>query len=124
VLQSFLYPKLLILSAFFTVDNVHFETPDMIKYFVSLQNDDIFDFNINFNTFHTFGCEWTSDYINFATFDYRVKKSITISNSTVQSNQKVTLRATDFITLENDYTVPLGAEFCAMPTPCHTAITQ
>lgn len=151
---------------------------------------DPFQFEIDFNEFHIFGCEWTPWYINFyfdnklvnstnryvdkllpmniyvdiavptykfnknfapnslfpytyeidyvriynlkmdcsnvvnlsnvdfLTFDYSVKKSITISNSIVPTTSKITLRATDFIQINGDFTIPLGSEFAIVPTPC------
>lgn len=56
--------------------------------------------------------------INFSTFNYAVKKSITISNSTIPFYNKVTLRATDFVQINGEFTVPLGSEFAIVPTPC------
>lgn len=54
---------------------------------------------------------------DFAKFDYAVKKSITLKNSTVPQNGKYTLRATDFIELQGEFTVPLGSELALIPTP-------
>ncbi len=61
---------------------------------------------------------------NFSTFDYKVKKSFTISNTSLSSSDKVTLRATDFVQLNGDFEVPYGAEFCIFPTECHQQIIQ
>lgn len=155
-------------------------------------NNDPYDFNVDFSTYHKFGCEWSPNYISFyfddklvrttdveyasklipmnifvdinipaknfvkdfasnslfpytynvdyvkvyklkmecsteinqanldfTNFNYSVKKSITISNSSVPANSKVTLRATDFILINGEFTVPLGSEFAAVPTPCY-----
>lgn len=152
-----------------------------------------YDFLVNFDTFHTFACEWTPNYINFykndtlirstnvfvsnlipmnicvdinvpatnfnktfsnfpyitlfpytyeidyvriykikmdcnttiiqsnfnfSSFEYAVKKSFTLSNSTVPSNTKVTLRATNFLELKGTFIVPFGSELTLSPTPC------
>ncbi len=55
---------------------------------------------------------------NFNTHNYAVKKSYTIYNSTVPSSSKNTLRATDYILLKSNFTVPLGSELAIVPTPC------
>lgn len=56
---------------------------------------------------------------NFSTFDYKVKKSFTLSNTSVPSGSKVTLRANEFVELSNNFTVPLGSEFVISATPCY-----
>jgi beta-glucanase (GH16 family) len=50
--------------------------------------------------------------------NYSLKKSYTLTNSTLTSGQKSTLRATDFIILGNNFTVPLGAELTVNTNPC------
>ena len=61
-----------------------------------------------------------SDLINF---DYMVKNTIKISGKSssisVPQNEQVTFRATDNITIEGDFTVPLGSELCILPTTCY-----
>ena len=62
-----------------------------------------------------------SDYDNF---DYRVKKSITLSSaSSLLSGQNVSLRATDFIELTNGFEVPEGAELYLDVNPCEQSAT-
>lgn len=56
--------------------------------------------------------------LDFQTFNYSVKKSITLKSSTVPSNSQVTLRATDFVELQGNFEVPLGSEFTIVPTKC------
>lgn len=56
---------------------------------------------------------------NFSSHDYKVQKYYSLSNSTVPSGSDVTLRATDYIQLENGFTVPLGSIFTAV-THCNT----
>ncbi|MCK9562417.1 MAG: glycoside hydrolase family 16 protein [Bacteroidales bacterium] len=56
---------------------------------------------------------------NFSNFDYKVKKSFSINNSTLIIGSKVTLRATDFIEFTQNFNVPIGAEFNAITVPCH-----
>lgn len=169
--------------------NVHYKDNSMSSKWI-MRTDNNYDFTVDFNTYHTFGCEWTPWYINFyiddrlirstntqysdnlipmnlyinvgvpasnfgknfvsnSLFPYTyeidyvrvytlkmdcstvinqsnvnfstfnaVKKSITISNSAVPSNSKVTLRATDFVQINGEFTVPLGSEFAIVPTPC------
>ncbi|MGI6321192.1 MAG: glycoside hydrolase family 16 protein [Bacteroidales bacterium] len=48
---------------------------------------------------------------NYNTFNYAVKKSISLSSmSSLSSGQNISLRATDFIELKGGFEVPLGAE--------------
>jgi beta-glucanase (GH16 family) len=48
---------------------------------------------------------------NFNTYNYAVKKSITLSNATtIPANSNITLRATDFIQLNAGFEVPAGSE--------------
>jgi len=54
----------------------------------------------------------------FASPTYGVHKSYTISNSTVPSGAHVVLRATDFVTLQNNFIVPAGSEFYVVMTQC------
>lgn len=54
---------------------------------------------------------------DFNKFNYAVKKSITLKNSSVPQNGKFTLRATDFIELQGEFTVPFGSELTIIPTP-------
>lgn len=186
--------------------NVHYLDKSMIPNYIpkgkkeddyrwQLRHNDepYYDFDVNFNSYHTFACEWTPDYINFyyddklvrstnvsycsklkpmfmlitteafdgkfddsennvsqnfhfpyewkidyvryytpkmdcnkvvnqsnfnfSTFDYAVKKSITLKNTTVPQNSKYTLRATDYMELQGVFEIPLGSELTLMPTP-------
>lgn len=54
----------------------------------------------------------------FASPTYGVHKSYTLSNSTVPSGAHVVLRATDFVTLQNNFIVPAGSEFYVVMTQC------
>lgn len=56
--------------------------------------------------------------VNFSTFDYKVKKSIELSSSTVPANDQITLRAKDYIILKDNFVVPNGSELVLAPTPC------
>jgi len=52
-------------------------------------------------------------------YNYAVKKWISLnSTSSLQQGQNVSLRATDFIELKNDFYVPLGAELYLDINPC------
>jgi beta-glucanase (GH16 family) len=56
---------------------------------------------------------------NFNTFNYAVKKSITLSGVTkIPPNSKISLKATNFIELKNGFEVPLGAELYLDITAC------
>lgn len=62
--------------------------------------------------------------INYATHDYGLRKSYNLSNTTIPSSTGVTLRATDYIQLNGTFSVPLGSEFAAIPTPYYTQTTE
>jgi beta-glucanase (GH16 family) len=60
-----------------------------------------------------------NEIINYNTFSYAVKKSISLSSlSSLSSGKNVTLRATDFIELKSGFEVPLGAELYLDINPC------
>lgn len=157
----------------------------------SLRQDFLYDFIVDFNSFHKFGCEWTPNYIsfyyddklirttytqfaddliamnliadinlptfgktpeanslfpytyeidyikvykltmdcstditqssfNYSTFDNSVKRNITIGGSSgiVPSGQIISLRATQSITLNDGFEVPIGSEFYANNCNC------
>ncbi len=57
-----------------------------------------------------------------STFNYSVKKSITLGqagtcSNSLSTNDKVTLRATDYVCIYGDFTVPINSEFTILPTP-------
>jgi len=56
-------------------------------------------------------------------FVYGVRRNITIGNGTasisLNSGESVTFRATNSVTINGDFTVPLGCELNIIPTPCH-----
>ena len=56
---------------------------------------------------------------NFNTYNYAVKKSITLSGATtIPAGSNISLRATNFIELKNGFEVPLGAELYLDINPC------
>jgi beta-glucanase (GH16 family) len=56
---------------------------------------------------------------NFNTYNYAVKKSITMSNATtIPAGSNITLRATDFIELETGFEIQTGRELYLDVTPC------
>jgi beta-glucanase (GH16 family) len=67
-----------------------------------------------------YDCETiVNEILNYDTFNYAVKKSISLSGvSSLTSGQNVSLRATNFIELKDDFTVPLGAELYLDITSC------
>lgn len=63
--------------------------------------------------------------INFNTYSYTVKKSITMSNATtIPKGKDIFLRATDFIELKPGFEVPLGTTLFLATTPCDNCIIQ
>lgn len=56
----------------------------------------------------------TQSNFNFSGHDYKVQKFYSLSNSTVPSNSNIVLRATDYIELNGEFTVPLGSTFTAI----------
>ena len=56
---------------------------------------------------------------NFNTYNYAVKKSISLSNTTtIPAGSNITLRATDFIELKAGFEVPTGRTLYLYVTPC------
>jgi len=56
---------------------------------------------------------------NFNTYNYAVKKSITMSNATtIPANSNITLRATDFIELKPGFSIDTGRELYLDVTSC------
>jgi beta-glucanase (GH16 family) len=157
----------------------------------SLRQDYLYDFQVDFSSYHKFGCEWTPNYIsfyfddklirttytefandlipmnmivdinipafgktpalnslfpytyevdyvkvykltmdcttdipqssfNYSTFDNKVKRNITIggSNGMVPNGESISLRATQSITLNDGFEVPVGSEFYANNCDC------
>jgi beta-glucanase (GH16 family) len=62
---------------------------------------------------------------NFNTYNYAVKKSISLgSNTVIPSNSNIILRATDFIELRDGFELPLGSELYLDITPCENTISS
>jgi hypothetical protein len=60
-----------------------------------------------------------NSFADFANYDNKVKKSITISRNTVMSsNNAISLRATDFIELQGGFYAPLETSLYLDNTPC------
>jgi beta-glucanase (GH16 family) len=60
-----------------------------------------------------------NEILNYNTFNYAVKKSISLSGvSSLSSGQNVSLRATDFIELKDGFYVPANAELYLDNNPC------
>ncbi len=60
-----------------------------------------------------------NEILNYNTFNYAVKKSISLSSqSSLYSGENVSLRATDFIELNAGFEVPIGAELYLDINPC------
>jgi hypothetical protein len=56
-------------------------------------------------------------------FTYGVRRNITIGNGTsaisLNTGESVTFRATNDVTINGEFTAPLGCELNIIPTPCH-----
>ena len=56
-------------------------------------------------------------------FVYGIRRNITIGNGTavilLNAAESVTFRATNDVTINGEFTVPLGSELNIIPTPCH-----
>lgn len=51
---------------------------------------------------------------DFSNYNYTIKKSITLSsNTTIPSNQNISICASDYILMQNGFNVPIGTIFCA-----------
>ncbi|HSO89273.1 MAG TPA: glycoside hydrolase family 16 protein [Draconibacterium sp.] len=61
----------------------------------------------------------TQSNFDFVNHDYKVQKYYSLTNSTVPSNQNIILRATDYIKLNGEFTVPLGSTL-KLITHCNT----
>lgn len=63
---------------------------------------------------------------NYATFDHKVKKSILIAgnNGLMQIGQNISIRANEFIKLDDGFEVPIGAEFYANNYECDCEIKK
>lgn len=90
--------------------------PDILNFRESYMEVDYYryyslkmDCNRNYLISGTF--DFTNDY------NFKVRKSITLSNVAL-NDQYVTLRATDFIHIESNFTVPPNTVFNATITPC------
>lgn len=56
---------------------------------------------------------------NFNTFNYSLKKSFNLSGTTtIPSNEKVSIYATDFFEFQNGFSIPDGTDFSATLTDC------
>ncbi len=61
----------------------------------------------------------TQSNFNFTGHDYKVQKFYSLSNSSVPSNSNIVLRATDYIQINGEFTVPFGSTFTAV-THCNS----
>ena len=91
----------------------------------SITNGILGYFDINYFRYYKlkYDCKTNVTQIpNFNTYNYAVKKSISLSSTTtIPPNSNITLRATDFIELQAGFEVPAGAELYLDITPCDAA---
>jgi len=63
--------------------------------------------------------ETINTFNDFSNYNYKVKKSITLSGTTIlPTGSNISLRATDYIELQNGFTVANGAELYLDNNPC------
>ena len=68
-----------------------------------------------------FGCDDNTvvNEINYSSFDYKIKKSITLSEaSSLTYGQNIYLKATDFIELQSGFEAPLGSRLSLQIMEC------
>ena len=81
-------------------------------------------FDINYFRYYTLDCgnvvitEAQGNGYNFNNYTYDVKKSCIFKNTRIPSSTNITIRATDFIELKENFEVPLGAELYLDVNPC------
>ena len=79
-------------------------------------------YDVNYFRYHQlkYDCKTVVTQIpNFNTYDYAVKKSISLNGTTtIPSNSNITLRATDFIELQPGFSIDTGRELYLDITPC------
>lgn len=81
--------------------------------------------DINYFRYYTLDCsnqeitEPQGDGYNFNSYVHDIKKSCIFKNTAPASTSNITIRAADFVTLKNSFTVPTGATFSIIPTPCY-----
>ena len=126
-------------TAFFVLSTVNgaptpsHQNPNL---FIDLQTDDDLSppniangllgyFDVNYFRYYQLECDnavINSCSYNFSTYNYKVKKSITIGGSgcsnSLLAGDNVSLRATDFIEIKGDFYVPVGAELYLDVNPC------
>jgi len=82
------------------------------------------EMRVDYVRIHKLICDKTtiSEISNFNTYNYAVKKSISLSNATtIPANSNIFLRATDFIELKPGFEVQTGRELYLDVTPCEVA---
>ena len=81
-------------------------------------------FDINYFRYYQLLCsseiitEAQGNGYNFNNYTYKVKKSCIFKNASVPNNTDISIRATDFIELKENFEVPLGATLYLDITPC------
>ena len=81
-----------------------------------------YTYEIDYVRVHQLQCDKrtiVNEISNFNTYNYAVKKSISMSNATtIPANNNISLRASDFIELKAGFEVPLGSELYLDITSC------
>lgn len=89
----------------------------------SISNGYLGSFDINFFGYYELNLDCktiVNDISDFSTYDYAVKKSISLGGATtIPTNSKITLRATDFLELNAGIEIPIGAEFVLYQSDCN-----
>lgn len=89
----------------------------------SITNGYLGSFDINLFGYYELNLDCitvVNDIGNFNTYEYAVKKSISLGGATtIPTNSKITLRATDFLQLNAGFEIPLGSEFVLYQSDCN-----
>ncbi|MCL2313024.1 MAG: glycoside hydrolase family 16 protein [Firmicutes bacterium] len=99
---------------------------DEKKYFPPTTGSWAEEMRVDYVRVHKLICDKTpvNEIPNFNTYNYAVKKSISLSNATtIPANSNIFLRATDFIELKSGFEVQTGRELYLDVTPCEVANT-
>ncbi len=90
----------------------------------SVLNGSLGNYDINYFRYYQLSCsneiitETLGDNYNFYNYVHDIKQSCIFKNTSIPTNTDISIRASDFVTLKNNFSVPLGVEFSIIPTKC------
>lgn len=82
-------------------------------------------YDVSYFNYYTLNCsnetitESEGTNYNFNNYTHDIKRSVIFKNSTIPSNKYITIRASEFVELKDNFTVPIGARLSIMPTRCN-----